>query len=170
MTPAEIIKVLKDKFGAAILEGVESGLFPNAVVESAKIVDICKFLRDDDDLKFDFLSVLGGRDLGEKLEVVYVLYSYNRHHTIALKTRTPRVNPSVPSVAKVWPAADWHERETYDMFGINFEGHPDLRRILLPDDWVGYPLLKDYVYPTSYGGIELQRKEEGWPDPGPEPK
>ena len=170
MTSAEIIKSLKEKFGAAIVETVEEGSFQHAVVDSSKIADVCLFLRDDDDLKFDFLRVLGGRDLGEKFEVAYVLYSYKRHHNFALKTRTPRDNPSVPSVAKVWPAADWHERETFDMFGIKFEGHPDLRRILLPDDWEGYPLRKDYVYPKSYGGIELQRNEEGWPDPGPEPK
>jgi len=170
MTPEEIGKRLKEKFGEAILELVVESKLPHAVVDPAKIVEVCVYLRDGDGLKFDFLSAEGGRDLGEKFEVFYLLYSYECHHSFALKARVPRDNPKAPSVAAVWPAANWHEREAYDMFGIEFEGHPDLRRILMPPDWVGYPLRKDYVYPESYGGITLRRDEEGWPDPGPKSK
>jgi NADH-quinone oxidoreductase subunit C len=170
MTPEEIANKLKERFGEALLEVKVEGLMPFAVVDSSKIVEVCEFLRDDDDLKFDFLSCLGGRDLGEQFEVFYMLYSYNRRHSFTLKTRTPRESPHVPSVARVWRAAEWHEREAFDMFGIVFDGHPDLRRILLPPDWEGYPLRKDYVYPESYSGIKLRRDEEGWPDPGPKSK
>ena len=170
MTPQEIGKALKDKFGDAITELALEGKLPHAVIDPAQIVEVCIFLRDDDDLKFDFLSNEGGRDLGDKLEVFYLIYSYNRHHSFALKTRFPKDDPRVPSVAGIWPAANWHEREAFDMFGIQFEGHPDLRRILLPPDWEGFPLRKDYKYPESYGGITLRRDEEGWPDPGPKPE
>jgi NADH-quinone oxidoreductase subunit C len=72
---------------------------------------------------------------------------------IAIRLRVPRDQASAPSVADVWPAAEWHEREVFDMFGVTFEGHPDLRRILCPDDWVGYPLRKDYEFPLEYQGI-----------------
>lgn len=167
MTPEEITNKLRERFGDAVQEVNLDGFLPFALVNSSKIAEVCEFLKDDDDLKFDFLSNLGGRDLGEQFEVFYMLYSYNRRHSFTIKTRTTRDNPHVPTVAGVWRAAEWHERETFDMFGIVFDGHPDLRRILLPSDWEGYPLRKDYVYPESYGGIKLLRDEEGWPDPSP---
>ena len=167
MTPEEIGKALTDKFGDSIVELNLEGGMPHAVVDPTVVLQVCKFLHNDDDLKFDFLRNLGGRDLGEQMEVFYILYSYHYRHPFAVKTRFSRENPEVASVSEVWPAANWHERETFDMFGIKFEGHPDMRRILMPPDWVGFPLRKDYVYPKSYGNIDLRRDEEGWPDPGP---
>ena len=95
-------------------------------------------------------ELLGGADYKDRIEVVYVLYSMKHHHRYTLKCRLPREAPSVHSVEAVWGVANWHEREAYDMFGINFEGHSDLRRILCPDDWEGYPLRKDYKFPKSY--------------------
>ena len=88
--------------------------------------------------------MLAGVDYKDRIEVVYVLYSMTHKHRYTLKCRLPRENPRISTVESVWSVANWHEREAYDMFGIVFEGHSDLRRILCPDDWEGYPLRKDY--------------------------
>jgi NADH-quinone oxidoreductase subunit C len=92
---------------------------------------------------------------GQSLGVVYHLQSMTLMHQIVLKVELPRVSPSVPSEALIWRTADWHEREAYDLFGIRFEGHPDLRRIFLPDDWEGHPLRKDYVVQEFYHDIRV---------------
>jgi len=89
----------------------------------------------------------------DRFEVVYHLASLSHGHRIVLKAIVPRDDPHIASVAAIYPTANWHERETYDLMGIVFDGHPDLRRILLPDDWEGHPLRKDYVFPESYHGI-----------------
>ena len=164
----DIAKAIESKFSGAVKETVAEGKLPHLVVEAARICEICEYLKSDGDLAFDFLSAIAGVDNGEQLEVVYFLYSYSKHHSLAVKTKIPKTDPVVPSVVTVWPAADWHERETFDLMGIRFDGHPDLRRILLPPDWEGYPLRKDYKYPTSYDGIVLRRDEKDWADPGPE--
>lgn len=96
-------------------------------------------------LGFDLLGLLVAVDYGATFELVYRIRAREMHAGIFLKTRLPRENPVVPSVVDLWPAANWHEREAFDLMGIRFEGHPDLRRILLTDDWVGHPLRKDYV-------------------------
>ena len=98
----------------------------------------------------DHLELLGGVDYKDRLEVVYVVYSMEHRHRYTLKCPLARETPSVPSVESVWSVANWHEREAFDMFGIVFEGHSDLTRILCPDDWEGYPLRKDYEFPKSY--------------------
>ena len=165
-TPAQIAELVQAQFKGAVLETVLDGKLPYLVIETGRIKDVAAFLKENSALQFDFLSAIAGVDRGEQFEVVYLLYSYSRRHAIALKVRAPRAEPAVPSVTAVWPAADWHERETFDLMGIRFSGHPDLRRILLPEDWVGHPLRKDYKYPETYDGITLRRDEEGWPDPG----
>jgi len=101
--------------------------------------------QDMKDLGFDLLGMLTAVDRGETFELVYRVRSREMSAAIFLKTEVPRDEPRIPSLVPLWPAADWQEREVYDMFGIVFEGHPDLRRILLPDDWEGYPLRKDYA-------------------------
>ncbi|MDI6900522.1 MAG: NADH-quinone oxidoreductase subunit C [Anaerosomatales bacterium] len=101
--------------------------------------------QDMRDLGFDLLGMLTAVDRGETFELVYRVRSREMSAAIFLKTEVPRDEPRIPSLVPLWPAADWQEREVYDMFGIVFEGHPDLRRILLPDDWEGYPLRKDYA-------------------------
>jgi NADH-quinone oxidoreductase subunit C len=165
---ADIAKAIESRFTGTVKETVSEGKLPHVVVEAARIREICEYLKSDGELAFDFLSAIAGVDKGEQLEVVYLLYSYSKHHSLTVKARVPRAEPVIQSVAFVWPAADWHERETFDLIGIRFDGHPDLRRILLPPDWVGYPLRKDYKYPVSYEGITLRRDEEDWSDPGPE--
>jgi NADH-quinone oxidoreductase subunit C len=118
--------------------------------------DVALFLRDDDQMQFDVLMCLSGVDYtGGKLGVVYHLHSMKRNHKITLKTEVMREHPRVASVQAVWRTANWHEREAYDLFGIVFDGHPDLRRILLPDDWEGYPLRKDYQVPEFYNGMKV---------------
>ena len=104
--------------------------------------------RDLKDLGFDRLGMVTAVDYGEEFELVYRLQSREMRAGIFVKTRVPRDEPRIDSVNDLWAAANWQEREVYDMFGIVFDGHPDLRRILLTDDWVGYPLRKDYENPT----------------------
>jgi len=150
MTPADIAALLKDKFGDQIMESKPEAICPASVVAPAANIDVCRFMRSDERLLMDHLELLGGVDYKDRIEVVYVLTSLKHGHRYTLKCRLPRENPCVRSVESVWAAANWHEREAFDMFGIVFEGHSDPRRILCPDDWEGYPLRKDYKSPTRY--------------------
>lgn len=126
-----------------------------AWVPAARIVELCRDLSDRHG--FDCCSCITGTDRGDHFEVVYHLFSYPKRETIVLKVRADRADPAVPSVAAVWPAADWMERETFDLLGIRFEGHPNLKRILLPEDWAGHPLRKDYQEPAEYAGMTTTR-------------
>ena len=132
---------------------------PYLTVDALSIVGVCRFLRDDADLQFAVLSDLTALDWPkeEKFQVVYHLFSYSDNHQIVLKVDLPRDNPKIATVEGVWKVANWFEREVYDLFGVIFEGHSDLRRIMLPEDWVGYPLRKDYVEQEEYDGISTQR-------------
>ncbi len=143
-----IEKKIKEQFSDAI---VSSSVFRDEitiVLVSESVVDVCKFLRDDKVLRFNYLADLCGVDklgLNNTFEVVYHLYSLTRNNRVRLKTVISDIeNPCVESVVSVWPTANWHERETFDMYGIKFKGHPDLRRILTQEGFVGYPLRKDY--------------------------
>ncbi|HXZ20302.1 MAG TPA: NADH-quinone oxidoreductase subunit C [Candidatus Acidoferrales bacterium] len=112
-----------------------------------QLARVAGFLRHEPELEFDFLSDLTATDhfpLEPRFAVVYHMLSLGHRHTLRLRTWTPGLNPAVPSVTTIWPTANWHEREVFDLFGIRFEGHPDLTRILLPLDWEGNPLRKDY--------------------------
>ncbi len=162
MTPEEIYNKLKARFGDAVLEFEGEALDPWVKVEPARMQEIARFLRDEPDLAFGSLMCLSGMDYGadSHLGVVYNLHSMKHGHKIAVRVDLPRDNPRVPSVESVWRTADWHEREAYDLFGIHFENHPDLRRILCPDDWEGYPLRKDYVVQEYYHGIRVPYQED----------
>jgi len=144
--------------GAAVIAGEVSGTHPYAVIAPGAWPAVAEFLRDDAGLQFDFLRAVSAVDYAQenKLASVYELVSTVFRHTFAIKVFTTRDEPHLPSVAAVWPAANWHEREAYDLMGIVYDGHPDLRRILLPEDWQGCPLRKDYVFPTDYNGIPCQ--------------
>jgi NADH-quinone oxidoreductase subunit C len=150
MKAEEIAALLGERFAAKILESKLDGTNPWSAVDPAAILDICRFLRDDDGLRMDHLECLAGVDYKDRIEVVYIVYSMKHGHRYTIKCRMPREAPRLQSVESVWGVANWHEREAFDMLGIVFEGHSDLRRILLPDDWEGYPLRKDYKFPTSY--------------------
>jgi NADH-quinone oxidoreductase subunit C len=124
-------------------------------------VDVCRALRDDPETAFEVLSDQTAIDWtkkdDEKIQVVYHLYSYSKRHQIVLKVDLPRKDGKIATVEGVWKAANWFEREIFDLFGIDFVGHSDLRRIMLPEDWLGHPLLKDYVEQEEYDGISTQR-------------
>lgn len=141
------LKILQDRFEADIVEWKEQWGELTAVVEPEAIVRVCQFLRDEPGLEYNFLSSVTGVDLGvgadPRFEVVYHLYSIGQHHRIRLKVRVNEDGP-VPTVTGVWKAADWYERETYDFFGVLFDGHLNLRRIMMPDDYEGHPLRKDF--------------------------
>jgi NADH-quinone oxidoreductase subunit C len=128
--------------------------------ERESVLEVCRYLRDGADLNFEVLSDLTALDLPKenKIQVVYHLYSYAQRHQIVLKVDTPREEPRIASVEEVWKVANWLEREVFDLFGVIFEGHSDLRRIMLPEDWTGHPLRKDYVEQEEYDGISTQRE------------
>ena len=157
MTPQEISDKLKAQFGEAIIEvKIDGVLDPYLKVFPAKVKDVALFLRDDADLQFDYLMCLSGVDYGKgTLGVVYHLFSMMKRRKITVKVEVAADKPEVPSVTEVWPSANWHEREAYDLVGIIFTGHPDLRRILLPDDYPGYPLRKDFKVPEFYQGMKV---------------
>ena len=152
---------LKARFGDAI--GDLAGTRRDnqcATVACAKIAEVCRFLQETPGLEFDCLSNLSGVDYPKRnvIQVVYNLYSYPHRHQFALKVEAARDNPVVPTVSSIWSHADWQEREVFDLLGVVFEGHPDLRRILMPEDWPGHPLRKDFVEPEEYHGISTSRE------------
>jgi len=173
MIPADIIAILEERFGPAMTGKKLDLIDPFVTVDPTRLVEIGTFLRDDPRLRFDLLNCISGVDYLETdpkkapksgfdphLEVVYHLSSFIHRHRFVVKLILPRWKdgiegqlPEVPSVSGIWATADWHERETYDLCGVMFTGHPDLRRILLAEDWEGYPLRKDYEYPLEYHGI-----------------
>jgi NADH-quinone oxidoreductase subunit C len=159
MNAQEIHTKLKAQFGDAVGDLTEAKIDPFVTVKPDKIVEICRFARTEAGLDFDYCEDVTGIDWPARnlIEVVYHLFSLQHRHQIVLKVQADRSQPSVPSVQGVWKAANWLEREVYDMLGVNFAGHPDLRRILLPDDWVGHPLRKDYQEAGGYHGVSNTR-------------
>lgn len=159
MEAKEIYARTERKFSGKVSGFQGDVVDPNFRVEAQAIVEVCCYLRDDPESNFEVLSDLTGLDLPKEnnLQVVYHLYSYSKRHQIVLKVDLPRDNPHVSTMEGVWKVANWLEREVFDLFGVIFEGHSDLRRILLPEDWVGYPLRKDYVEQEEYDGISTQR-------------
>jgi NADH-quinone oxidoreductase subunit C len=133
---------------------------PKAVkVDMPDLKKVCINLRQNPSTFFDMLSCLTAVDNGPEagtMEVIYHLYSIPFNHHLALKVMVDRNYPEVDSIEDIWKTANWHEREAYDMFGIKFKGHPDLRRILLPGDWEGFPLRKDYKQQKYYRGVKVE--------------
>ena len=159
MQPAEVFSRLEKQFPGNVRDFKGDVPEPYLLVEVDAIVEVCRWLRDDADLKFEVLSDQTAVDWPkeEKIQLVYHLYSYSGRHQIVLKVDLPRDNPKIATVENVWKVANWFEREIFDLFGVVFEGHSDLRRILLPEDWQGYPLRKDYIEQEEYDGISTQR-------------
>ena len=173
MDAPAILERLQQRFGPAIIGGKLDVLDPWVEVAAGSLVEVARFLRDEPALRFNFLHCVTGVDYCEPdpkkaakvdwqphVEVLYHLSSMVHRHRILVKLILPRWKddvvgqlPEVPSVSGIWSTANWHERETYDLMGVWFTGHPDLRRILCPEDWEGHPLRKDYVMPLEYHGI-----------------
>ena len=157
LTPSQIAAALTDRFGPALTAvfAADGETHPRVHVAVADWRAVAEFLRHDPALSMDWLACLSGVDYAAEgqVAVVYDLWSFDHRHRFAVKVFADRADAHVPTVTDLWPAADWHEREAFDLFGIVFDGHPDLRRILLADDWEGHPLLKDYVFPRQYQGI-----------------
>jgi NADH-quinone oxidoreductase subunit C len=160
MTINEIHERLLAQFGDAVGPLSEPKVDAFCVVKAEKLVEICRFLKRTPGLEMDFCEDIAGVDYPKRniIEVVYHLYSYNQRHGIVLKVEADRANPVVPTVEIVWKAANWMEREIYDLFGVTFAGHHDLRRLLLPDDWIGHPLRKEYEEQGGYHGVSNLRE------------
>ncbi len=173
MTESNFMSRLQQQFGENITGSNFDAIDPWIEVAADSLADVAQFLRDDEDLAFDMLNCISGVDYfiadpkkaakagwDPHIAVVYHISSISKKHSLVVKVMLPRWKdeqegqlPEIPTVSHIWRTADWHEREVYDLVGIRFIGHPDLRRILCPEDWVGYPLRKDYEMPLEYHGI-----------------
>jgi NADH-quinone oxidoreductase subunit C len=160
MTTHEIHDRLKQRFGDDVGPLSEPKVDAFATVKRERIVEVCRFLKTEKGLELDFLEDLTAIDWPKRnvIEVVYHLLSYTHRHSIVLKVELDRAQPVVDTVEGVWKTANWFEREVFDLFGVTFTGHPDLRRIMLPDDWVGHPLRKDYQEAGGYHGLSNVRE------------
>ncbi len=164
------LALLRKAHPDAVVDAVTTGRHPYIEVTADGLCDACLLLRDHDELLYDCCHLVTGVDRpdDQQIEVVYHLVSYARlpddeyrkraeknDPWVALKVRVPRDKPEVPTVSNVWTGADWHERETYDLVGVIFTGREELRRILLPEDWPGHPLRKDWEFPVEYHGVPI---------------
>ena len=153
---SEVVSFLNEKVAGCNASTVEVEAGDQSVtVEGAKIVEVCEALKASE-WNFNVLQVVSGVDYPEEniIEVNYMLAHFpSEFREIIIKTRLPRENPTIPTLTGIWKAADFQERECFDMLGVTFEGHPDLRRILCPEDWEGFPLRKDYVVQEVYNGM-----------------
>jgi NADH-quinone oxidoreductase subunit C len=172
-TPQEIFELLKAKFGDAVIAQKDNALFDYEIeINPANILEVCEFLYYDKELVFDSLTLLSAVDdangtkttnpdgsfdiTGGTLSLFYHLESTSLKHRALLKVSLPREKAEIETVCYIWNHANWEEREAYDMMGITFLNHPDLRRILMPDDWEGgHPLRKDYKNPEFYHGMKI---------------
>ena len=148
LKPSHLLATLQQEHPEWILEIIEAHSEVSSVVAREHIVAVCEALKTGAGNMFDFLADICGVDRGAeeepRFEVNYHLFSTTKHHRLRLKVLLNETDVHVPTVTGVWRTANWHERETYDLFGVIFDGHPDLRRILLPDDWQGHALRKDF--------------------------
>lgn len=151
MDADQIAKMIEEQFPDQVLGTSSHAGQVGVMLKKERIQDVCRFLHDEPSLRMDHLADLTAVDFsayegdaGPRFEVVYNLISTVHRHRIRLKVRLPESEPRIDTVTPVWHSANWQERETYDLMGVVFAGHPDLRRILLSEDWVGHPLRKEY--------------------------
>ncbi len=168
MTPEAIKDFLAAKLSVDVQWHDELAGDPFAMIASDHWHDALRIARDEPDLFFDFLRAQTGTDYPEddSIEVTVHLFSYKNRHTFVLKTRVDRKEPTLQTIEDIWPAANWYEREIFDLLGVRFSGHSDLRRLVLPEDWVGHPLRKDYKEQDSYQGIPTLRPGYARVEPG----
>jgi NADH-quinone oxidoreductase subunit C len=171
LTPERVEQRLRERFPEVPMRRQEGAAVrdPTLYVPAERIVEICTFLRDDHELEFALLASVSGVDYlprDPRFEVVYHLLSISHNARFVLKVLVAEEQPRVPTVTGVWPTANWLERETYDFYGIEFTGHPDLTRILLPDEWVGWPLRKDS--PLGYQEVAFTHNTPNRSVPAPD--
>ena len=177
MNTLEIYELIKKNTKAVASFQEEEGPTPSIYIRADFILEVLRYLREDKDLAFEVLMSETAfhetedsrlfwhvhfdvsKDQSEahnheELRLFYHLYSYSQSHRVVIESSVPIGNPKIDSVVSIWKGADWQEREVYDLLGVEFIGHPDLRRIMLPEDWEGHPLRKDYVMPTAYQTID----------------
>jgi NADH-quinone oxidoreductase subunit C len=157
----KILEQIKSQFPDAVLEATEFRGELTMVFQKQRLVEVCRYLKEDETLSFNLLADLFGFDMAtptNRFGVVYNLYSLKTKQRIRLKVFTEEENPKVPTVTGVWKTANWHEREAFDMFGIIFEGHPDLRRLYMPEEFEYHPLRKDFPLMGIPGSLELPTK------------
>ena len=156
----EKIKALVASQFPSAIKGEKQEAWPSILtIDEKDLVQVCQFLHEHQETYFDSLSCITGIDNGVEsgtMEVIYTLYSIPYDIQLSVSVVLDRENPSVDSLCSIWRGANWHEREAYDLLGILFNNHPDLRRILLPNDWEGYPLRKDYEEQEMYHGIKVK--------------
>lgn len=162
-----VLSRLKEKYPHFVEEIGQMKDIPFVRISRSGVKEIMNFLRYDPDFSMDYLRCLTAVDWKDKLEVLYFLYSFQRNFPLCVRTYVPVDHPLIHSVTPIWGGANWMEREVYDLFGIEFIEHPNLERILLPEDWVGYPLRKDYPIqghlkekPIRWDDLFAQHKEE----------
>jgi NADH-quinone oxidoreductase subunit C len=173
MNEKSIVEQLEAQFGDQIVAVELDAIDQWIEIQPASLIEVCQYLRDTDGIQLEMLNCItvvdylqtdpkkaAKLDWEPHLEVVYHLSSISHKHSLVIKLKLDRwqdedqqLLPDVPSVSQIWSTADWHEREVFDLSGVNFTGHPGLKRILCPEDWVGYPLRKDYQMPQEYHGI-----------------
>jgi NADH-quinone oxidoreductase subunit C len=155
MTGPEITALISERFAGQLTAVFADDKHPRVHVPVEHWKSLAEFLRHNNALSFDWLANLTSLDYvaDDAACVLYDLWSFDRRHSFAIKVYAPRKSPVFPSMVQLWPAANWHEREAFDLMGFDFPGHPDLRRILMADDWEGHPLRKDYIFPREYHGI-----------------
>jgi len=156
MTALDPVETLQAAFPDAVQDTLLFRDENTIVVSAERIVDVCRYCRDTAGLDYNFLSDITGVDYypqEPRFGIAYHLYSMIHNHSLRLKVLLPGEEPTVPSVVAVYPAANWSEREIYDLLGVTFTGHPDLRRILMPENWEGHPLRKDY--PLGYETVQF---------------
>lgn len=158
MTSEEIIRLLQPRFSHILLASTPGGRHPHVQIRAEGLPALGRYLKDEPDLRFDLLRCISAVDWPQKnmIELSYDLMSIPFGHAFAVKLALDRAHPEVESVGAVWPAADWHEREAFDLMGVIFRNLQDARRILMPEDWVGHPLRKDYQDLEEYHGLKVK--------------
>jgi NADH:ubiquinone oxidoreductase subunit C len=157
METRELVHRLEQTFGKDVKSAQDEGAFPNVLIQPSAVKAVLSYCIHDSEMRFDFLDCLTAIDTTQDFIVIYHLYSTTLNHRLNIKVAVERHSPSLPSVTGFWHAAEAYELEAAEMFGLVFDGHPNPRHLLLPDDWHGYPFRKDYVFPEEYHGVEHRR-------------
>jgi NADH-quinone oxidoreductase subunit C len=156
----DIYYKLRELFGQDVLDFNDTVIDPVITINSMLNFDVLKYLKESEEFMFSSLMCLSGVDHNENIEIVYHIYSQKLNIKLTLKAKLEVSNLNIKSINMLWHGSDWFEREIFDLLGVVFVNHPNLKRILLPEDWVGHPLRKNYVFPKEYGGMNNERKYE----------